>query len=358
LSGPLQHDPPPPCKYLWPGKDRAIIGGLEKIDEVRWTKTYFPGEPLEFSEDFAFRKRVPGRVKAVATLDDAWIVFTETRIYAIFGEGPDDSGVGLFSEPRELPSEVGCVDWRSLVSTPLGLMFQAKPDALYLLPRGLGAPVEISRPIRDALQVLGMAVIAARLIAHQAAVVFLISAGGASTRNLVYDLRSGEWTVDFPFGGSLPAVGLAEWDGLLVLCASDSIRIESTASISDAGAWFGVVIETHPLRPGGLQRSVRTRRIAIIFDWLATSGVRLEIAPDDAQTFLATSAAWGLAGLTVGDTFRREWRLPVQKFGSVRVRVSETQISGGLNQGLAFTGISLETESRPGMPRLPEFQRK
>lgn len=356
LSGPLQHDPPPPCRYIWAGKDRVILGGLENPDEVRWSKFFFDGEPLEFSEDIGFRKRVPGRVKAVAALDDAWIVFTETRIYAIFGEGPDDSGVGSFAEPREIPSAVGCFDWRSLVLTPLGLLFQGRQEAIYLLPRGLGAPVEISRPVIDTLRIDGARITAARLMNTQSVVVFSVTASDPTeprpSRHLIYDLRTGQWTIDFPFlGGSSINVGLAEWDSLLAFCTTGEIRIERPAVYSDDAAWYGLTIETHPLRPGGLQRSVRCRRVEAIGEWRGNAGLRISAAPDDAQSF-AYNASWLITGLVSGDMIRREWRLPVQKFGSVKVRLEEIQNATDITPGLALTGITLESETRQGPPRL------
>lgn len=347
LSGPLQHDPPPPCRYIWPGKDRVIVGGLEHPDQVRWSKTFFDGEPLEFSEDLSFRKRVPGRVKAVAVLDDAWIVFTETRVYAIFGEGPDDSGVGSFAEPREIPSAVGCIDWRSVVVTPAGLMFQGRPDAIYLLPRGLGAPVEISRPVIDVLRLPGARVVASRVITAKGVAMFAIAASGSVTRHLVYDLRTGQWTMDLPYGGTTnPPVGFAEWDTLLAWCTDSEIRQEQ-AGFTDDALTYDLVIETHPLRPGGLQRSVRCRRVEAIGEYRGDADLTIEAAPDDAQAF-THDAIWTVDTLAPGDTFRREWRLPVQKFGSVRFRL----IAESSGPGLALTGITLESETRPGTPKL------
>lgn len=361
LSGPLQHDPPPPCKYLAFGKARAVVGGLEQPDEVRFSKFFFPGEPVEFSEDFAFRRRVQGKVTAVAYLDDAAIVFTRDRVFAVFGDGPDDSGAGSFADPVEVPSEAGCLDWRSVVATPLGLFFQGRSDRLYLLPRGLGSPVWIGEPVRDQLAA-NPTITGAALQAEKGLAVFMCCNPGANTsRSLVFDLRSRQWSVDKIGDGAVfsgNASRLTVWGGLLVYAADAGYYVEG-AAFSDAGTWYGVTIETHALRPHGLQADGRTRKLAVLGEYRAISDLDVAIAPDDAQAFTA-GPTWSLpfSGAAAGDPFRVEWsHLPVQKFGSVRVRVRERQNAANLTEALRFNGLTLETEPRRGMPRLPAAQR-
>jgi hypothetical protein len=361
LSGPLQHDPAPPCRYLWAGKDRFILGGLERSDEIRWSKTFFRGEPVEFSEDIAFRKRIPGDVTGVASLDDAWFAFTASQVFAIYGDGPDDSGVGAFTEPRALPSEVGCVSAASILETPVGLFFQGSARGLYLLPRGGASPIWISEPVRDVFENAPAActVVAAKLLSASGVAVFGVSDGDTYQRTLVYDLRTGQWLVDVPFGGSVPGLAsFAVWNGLLALQNEDSIFVESeSATVSDDGSWFGVVIETQALRPGGLQADVRLRKLSVLAEYRGECRLQYEFAADDARTYNSVAALWTVSGLTAGDPVRREWRMPEQKFGSVRFRISEMQSGSALTAGLAFSGLTFEVQPRAGMPRLPSSSR-
>lgn len=356
LSGPLQHDPPPPCKYLAFGKARAIVGGLEQPDEVRFSKFFFPGEPIEFSEDFAFRRRVQGKVTAVAYLDDAAIVWTKDQVFAIFGEGPDDSGAGSFADPVAIPSEAGCIDWRSVVLTPIGLFFQGRADRIYLLPRGLGSPTWIGEPVRDTLA-LNSTITGARLIAEKSLVVFSCgSAAAGRARTLVFDLRTGNWSVDALNGGGsfAPFTNIAVWNGALAYNFGSGYFLEG-ATYSDNGTWYGVTIETQALRPHGLQADGRTRKAAVLGEFRGISDVDLAIAPDDATAFTA-GPSWPLSG-AAGDPVRVEWRLPVQKFGSMRLRIRERQNGSNISEGLRFNGITLDTHARPGMPRLQESRR-
>jgi hypothetical protein len=352
LSGPLEHQPPPPCKFISIGKARAIIGGLEQPDEVRFSKYFYPGEPLTWQDDLAFRRRVGGKVTVVRYLDDAAIVFTKNQIFAVYGEGPDDSGAGSFADPVVIPSETGCIDSRSVVETPLGLFFQGRSDRIFLLPRGGGSPIWVGEPVRDVLA-SNPVITAAVLIPEKSLVIFSCgSITGFTARTLVYDLHNGQWSVDTIKGGGnfQPFLNAVVWDGLLVYNFGTGYWIETT-TFSDTGTWFGITIETHALRPHGLQAEGRTRKVAVLAEYRSLTDLDLSIAPDDAQNF-TTLTLFTAAGLTAGDPVRFEWRLPTQKFGSVRLRVRERQNSTNNTAALRFNGLTFETEKRGGMPRL------
>jgi hypothetical protein len=354
LSGPLQHDPPPPCRYLWAGKERAIIGGLETPEEVRWSKFYFPGEPLEFSEDVAFRKQVQGSVKAVAMLDDVSVAFTDTQIFIVTGAGPDDTGAGGFDEPKALPSDVGILTWRSLVEWSGGLFFQGKTDMLYLLPRGVSSPqpqFATQEPLRLYPTITG-----AKLLIEQNLVVFTLTGGAGGTGALLcYDVQNGQWTVDSIAGG-VEHITSAVVGTKLLLGATTAIDLENDASYADRGQFFSVLLETAWLRPHGMQTDGRTRKVAVLGEQRANCSLKVELAVNDSQTY-AYSKTWSLpvsggAFGVSGDAVRREWDLPVQKFGSCALRLTEVQNSGALNEGFVLHGITLDTRPRPGMPRL------
>jgi hypothetical protein len=358
LSGPLQHDPPPPCRYIWAGKERAIIGGLERSNELRWSKFYFPGEALEFSEDFAFRKTVPFPVRAVASLDDVWVVFGSSRIQIVTGTGPDDTGNGAFDEPKALPSDVGIVTWKSLVEWSGGLFFQGKSDMLYLLPRGIGSPQP--QPATQAVLRQYPTVTSARLLPEQNLVVFtLIGGAGAKGALLCFDTENGQWTVDEIAGGVEHAAS-ALVDGRLLLSTAEGTAIDVESSIShvDRGSQFvPVQIETAALRPHGMQADGRTRKIAVLGEYRADCSMKMELSVNDARTY-GYSKIWDLgATATAGDVLRREWQIPVQKFGAASLKISELQNGSNANEGFVLHGLTMETRPRAGMPRLRQGYR-
>lgn len=350
LSGPLQHDPPPPCRYIWAGKERAIIGGLETPGELRWSKFFFPGEALEFSEDVAFRKLVPGTVRAVAALDDVWLAFTDSQIFVVTGVGPDDTGAGSFDEPRALPTDVGIVTWKSLVEWSGGLFFQGEPDMLYLLPRGIGSPQPQFATLAPLRQY--PTVTSARLLTEDNLVVFTLTGGaGGKGALLCFDVQNGQWTVD-EIAGGVEHTASAVTGGNLLLSTGAALDVENPSAHMDRTTQFvPVSIETAALRPHGMQADGRTRKVAVLGEYRADCSLKMELAPDDAQTY-PYSKTWNLGADTVGNVLRREWDLPVQKFGACTLRISEVQNGSNANEGFVLHGLTLDTRPRPGMPRL------
>lgn len=362
LSGPLQHDPPPPCRYIWAGKERVIIGGLETPGEMRWSKFYFTGEALEFSEDTAFRKAVPGSVRGVAMLDDVSLAFTDTQIFTVTGAGPDDTGAGSFDEPKALPSDVGLTTWRSLVEWAGGLFFQGKADLLYLLPRGIGSP-QPQLATQEFLRAYPT-VTSARLLSEQNLVVFTLMGGVGGTGILLcYDTQNGQWTTDvvaIRAGAGAPGeeyVSSAVVDGRLLLASNDGTKLDAenpSVFIDRASLFVPVSVETAALRPHGMQADGRVRKVGLLGEYRADCSLKMELSVDDSQAF-AYSKLWNLGAVAVaGDPLRREWDLPVQKFGACGLRISEVQNGSNANEGFVLHGVTLDTRARPGMPRLKQ----
>lgn len=84
---------------------------------------------LQFFPD-ALTGRIPmtaGDGVAIAELDEKTILFADRAIYAVFGSGPDPSGANNgFSEPQPVATDVGCVDARSVLLMPMGLIFKSQ----------------------------------------------------------------------------------------------------------------------------------------------------------------------------------------------------------------------------------------
>lgn len=147
----LQNDPAPSSEFAVAGGNRLFLGGLEERDEVAYSKKQLFGEALLFSDFFRIRvssgtnaDKTP--ISALGYMDGKAIIFRQQSIYFIQGDGPNELGVGSFTDPEIIQSDVGCVDARSVLSMPSGLMFKSR-KGIYLLDRGLavsyiGAQVE------------------------------------------------------------------------------------------------------------------------------------------------------------------------------------------------------------------------
>lgn len=132
----------PACSFAAAGSGRLLCAGGFHANVGHFSKLFVPRLSPEFADDDAFRVTLPDPWTGAAYCD-AWVAFTQSGIYIINGDGPDGAGVGFFTFSR-LPFSIGCIDWRSVVATELGVFFQSA-RGLYLLPRGFGAPVAMDQ---------------------------------------------------------------------------------------------------------------------------------------------------------------------------------------------------------------------
>lgn len=139
----------------WVGKSRMIVGGLEDRTIVQFSKLIVPGESISFTHPSANQWRVKfnERITAVAELGDAYLVFAESKIWAIFGQGPDDTvyGQGVFEAPSVISPAMGAVSQASVVEGANGIYFQTASGQLGLIQRGSYAVSIVSDRVKEYL---------------------------------------------------------------------------------------------------------------------------------------------------------------------------------------------------------------
>lgn len=208
-GGILDNAGTPPCKFCCLHGDRVWIGGLEDPDYIWFSQPYQEREQPRFNEGLRVAIGKPAR--AMASMDAQLIVWTDDGIFAVAGTGPPATGgLDVGFEARPISTDVGCIDWRSVVLSPVGLFFQSR-KGIYLLDRGLNTTF-IGAPIHDYLSSRAT-IVAAIAEEENPTVIFLIEVGGSDTVSvrLVYNYQVKNWTVD-----TLPFLALdmkMAWDG-------------------------------------------------------------------------------------------------------------------------------------------------
>jgi hypothetical protein len=101
----------------------------------------------EYNSSLAINLGDERNLTAIGKLDDKVIVFEPNDIHVIYGDGPDNRGQGQEFAVHYISTDVGCQDQKSIIETPLGLIFYSSPRGFYLLDRNLqiqfiGAPIE------------------------------------------------------------------------------------------------------------------------------------------------------------------------------------------------------------------------
>lgn len=150
-GGILENNPSPIANIFWTHGNRVFCVDEENPTRVYFSKQNIVGEGIHFSAFlYLDANESPNgtyqRVTGGASLDDKVIIFKTDSIYASYGDGPNNLGVGQFAQPRLIVPDIGCRDARSIINTSEGVMFMSK-KGIYLLTRGLevvyvGADVE------------------------------------------------------------------------------------------------------------------------------------------------------------------------------------------------------------------------
>ncbi len=196
---------PPPSTFMCVCNARLWLAGQLDANVITASKILVDGEPTQFSDELEFSVFLPQACTGIASIDGTVVAFARERIYFVTGDGPSDQGIGSFNPPVELPTDVGCIDWRSVVETSQGVFFQSK-RGIYLLPRGFNTPIFVGAPVEATLASYPI-VQSATLVSQpsnganslgEITVRFVVASDelGSATRVLVYDPRTQGWSVD------------------------------------------------------------------------------------------------------------------------------------------------------------------
>lgn len=334
-----------PCSSIIMATDtRVFIAGVGgEPDNVWYSKPRNDDEVVAFHG--TLRASVPapgGDITALGWLNETLVVFRETAIYAMPGDGFDQTGGGQNLGPARMISlDVGAVNHESVVQVPDGLLFKSS-KGWYLLSRGwgvqyVGAPVaayDDEEPL------------AAHTMESQHQVRIL-----TSERMLVWDYlvnQWGEWTVD-------DGVDAAVWGGVHCYLTSTGPK-EQQSTYEDVD--YGWDVETAWIKINELQGRGIVRAVALLGEYRAAHSVRIRIARNyegdgsggwnyyhDETEGIPTTTVGGQEQLKIAPSIKR----PIQ---SLKVRLTAMHAdreSAPEGDTARLTGLSLDVAVEPGL---------
>lgn len=193
------------------------------------------------------------KVVALASLDQTLVAFTRSRIFAVSGLGPADTGRdGAFSGPAPIATAFGCLDPGSVVSTSRGVYFRAEAG-ICLLSRDLSVTV-VGDPVRDLVDAAEIV----HAVYHEAdarVVWHLVDAEGAS-QLVLYDERHSVWTrADSLEADVVQHLAYCRASSGLLVCSSRLLLEGYGAATGYDGdpadpTWFGAEVASPWLRAG------------------------------------------------------------------------------------------------------------
>jgi hypothetical protein len=347
---------PPPATIPLVTESRLFLAGIAgEPYRVWYSRLRGEGEIAAFNSALSFT--IPadtGPITGLARWQEVLLVFTASAVYAVPGDGYDNTGGGTnYGPPRVLATDIGALSHDTIVVTPSGLVFFSRKGWYRLngfAPEYIGAPVE---------EYNTNTWVAAQVVESQHQVRLLSS--GSSGRMLMWDYLVGQWAVWTQTNGR----DLTMWRATPVLLDTAVKTEQSTFTAVD----YTMKVRTGWIKPAGLQGYARVKRFAVLGEYKEAhrQGVSVYYDYEGSRTDQRNMT------YTAGPTtqLRQGPSRPRCEAMSIEVAIQAAATSGGTvpNGGIVggvpaydavtLTGISLEVAVRPGLHRrLPATQKQ
>ena len=318
--------------------------------EVYFSSFDVDGEQTWFNPEF----KIPipegqGPIVGLASLNGSLVVFKQSDIFVIDGDGPpENGGSGLeFSPPRRLQTEFGCIDQRSIIQVPDAVMFRSS-RGFEMLSRNFSvsfAGENISNTASQYPYTGGCTI-----DRQHGNIIFVVGASqgtdvGAEailqdTKLLVYNISAGAWSVwdtgydvqDVLFTGV--TIGGVEAQRLVLLqSGKDTLTYANSSTFQDtvpAGTTYqSMAIETGSIRANSIQDRILCSQLLLLVKNKTNHDLHISAAYDGSESFgdeqVFEADYW--VGQEIRQIIYQVVRTDVQ---SIRFRITETAPSDPL----------------------------
>lgn len=330
-GGVFENIPAPVGSSSFSGGNRLFIVGLEEKDEIAYSKKQLFGESVNFAPNFRIRVSSASSLdktplRCGAYLDGKIIIFREESIYFSTGDGPNEVGVGEFSDPEPISTDVGCIEPRSVVNSPLGVFFKSR-KGIYLLNRSLqvsyvGAEVEYYNSEN----------ICASILANKYNEIRFYTTSGKA---LVYNYLFGVWSVFNEQTDSDADV----WKGEVALTRLNAPYVEDSSVFKNDSSYYSMKFTSPWLNLGLIQGYQRCYQLWIIGDFKSAHTLKCKIYTDfDDSTFEEYDLVYNNSE---SPQYQFQISLPNQKVESMKFEIYDTDQSG---TGESFDLSNLQVE--------------
>jgi hypothetical protein len=340
-NGGILDNSSPPSFVSIASKSNRVYGVTH--DGVVWhTKEIIEGEGPAYVQDISV-VRLPSdgsETFGLVVQDDILIVLGEQSLFAMSGEGINDTGTSnTLSPPRSVPFDGGAAGGGPLLATEAGIWFRGA-RGLRLLTRSLAVD-----PVAGA-EVDGyssLTPVSAVLVPKKNQIRF----GHSDGETLVYDYLAGKWSVETGH----TQVSAVMWRGEYAMVASDGVVVVQSAGSSDDGASIDLVVETPWVKLANVQGFQRIYYASLLGAWKSAHTLTLKIYYDYNDTVAETVTKDLSTGYSVGDPLQVRHHLG-RKCEAVKFRIEDSDQSGS-KESFSLTGISLEIGGKKGVFKLP-----
>lgn len=260
-SGELENDSPEAGNVSAVFKNRVFIANS---DYIQYSKLIEQGKPVSFNANLLIKPDTKGNdITSIIGMDNVLVIFKRDSIMIQPGDGPNNLGQsGDYGIPQEISSDVGCVDAKSVVLTPEGVMFKSE-KGIYILNRGLyvsyiGAQVESYN---------NEEIISSVLLNNSNEVRF-----ATNTKILSYDYYSKQWSVFTNVNSSV--VDTTIHDNSYHYIKNNGVVYQEDADIfTNNGSYYSGKFETNWITVGSINVNGSAQTTAQGFQRLYTINV-------------------------------------------------------------------------------------
>ena len=334
--------------------NRVWLSGLDDPNKIVFSKIRNEGYPVEFN-DGLYRLINPygGNIMSIKAMDDKLVIFKETAIYYIAGNGPNNLGqLDDFIDATLISSDVGCVNRDSVVIAPDGLFFQSS-KGIYLLSRSLqvgyvGAQVEAYN---------GLTITSAKTVQTKNTVRF----GTEEGTTLVYNYFLQKWSTFT----NMPSYDAEVIYGSYYYLRTDGSIYNESSAFDDNGTDISMSITTGWISFAGVQGLQRIYRMLILGSFYSQHRLKVSIAYDyvdaftdevivDPSTFTDSSTFGSYSPFGSEPTFgalnlyQMRINFTKQKCKSIKVKIEDISAVNGQSMSLSNLLFYIGVKQSPG----------
>jgi hypothetical protein len=296
--------------------------------QIQYSKLKSANVGVEFNDALIMPlDSIGGPGTALGVLDENLVIFKENSILYMAGEGPNNLGAqDDYRQPVSIPSDVGCSEPASVVSTALGIIFKSK-KGLYILRRNLsveyiGAPVEA----------YNSTAITSTVLLSDVNQVRFTTAGGTC---LIYDYYHNRWSTR----SNVAAQDAVIWDDEFTFLKSNGVVMKQSGW-SDNGTYVSMVLESAWISFAGVQGFGRFYKMLVAGDYQNAHQIKVSFAYDFNDTYVDSVTVDATTYFASGDPYQFEVNPTIQKCQAFKFKI-ETLTDGVMGADVTLTNFML-----------------
>lgn len=387
---------PPSSSHTITTQSRIWLIG-DDLRTVWFSNAYQEGIQPQFNEALTLTIQDAGDLTALGYVDDKIVFFSAGFIYYTYGAGPSPTGSGdFYPAPVRVTSDVGCIDPRSVVTIPDGILFLSA-KGWCVLGRDLSvtfltAPFDVMTTypnVTSAVLYPNRSEVRIALNNGTNGVELILSYWAPTGEGSAYSYRW-SWAskydpvANFPTGGIVEGPGCMSYGAAVVngaycwISAAGNPYQEDTSGTNyldcvtvgsaTAANWVTYWIETSWFNANGPIGWQRAKRVSLIGDWQTAHDLYLGVATNFVESYTSSSGTFGPLPQgqtshfvsTVNDSAAWEQARTVvmnQKNQAIRFSVRDAAPTGsgdviGSGRGFSLAAIGMTYQPKAGVGKL------